>query len=159
MATSLAKATAAPIHITLGKKEYRVSPLRDADYGEYEVWVQDRFVSVAKRTTKDLEPEERDSILKDAVSKAGAMTISSPEALRLMGSVEGAAMLMYLSIRRRHPDITYDEMVKLLTDPENLEYAMEKYDTLMGPEKTPKKGGLRKKRVKKRVPTRRQTRR
>lgn len=133
-----ARTTAAPRTVKLKGKKYLISPLRDRDYGEFEAWVQDQVFDVAKRNLDGLNDTDRQELLKLAYNKASSITISSPESLRYMTSVDGAVKLLWLSLRREHSDLTEDDVADMLTDPETLETAMKAI------EKSEKLGGGRK---------------
>lgn len=128
--TTTAEATAAPTVVKLAGKTYRVSPLRDKDFGEFEAWVQDQRIAVVRRNLDGLEPEERQRQLDRAYDSAARLTIASPESIALMMSAEGAAKLLYLSLRREQPDITEEKVLELLTDPKTFEDAMDAIDRL-----------------------------
>ncbi|MBI5724598.1 MAG: hypothetical protein HZA50_11605 [Planctomycetes bacterium] len=127
---SVSQITAAPSVLALNGVEYRLSPLRDCDYGEFERWVQDRYFDVAKRNLADLPDAQKDSLLRHAYERAAGLTINSPEALNLMVTVDGAAKLMYLSLRREHPAITQEEATKLCTDPAVVRQCMDRVEEL-----------------------------
>lgn len=119
-----ARTTAAPRTIKLKGKEYRITPLRDRDFGEFETWVQDRAIAIAIRNSKELDEADRQSLIQHAYDKAANITISSPESTRFMASIEGASKLLWLSLHHEHPDLTEDEVLTLLCDPDTLEVAM-----------------------------------
>jgi hypothetical protein len=128
--------TASPSEIEIGGQVYRISPLRDRDFGEFERWVQDRYLDVARRNLEGLNETDKVTLLKCAYEKAASLSISSPESLKLMTTIDGAAMLMYLSLRREQPDITYNKAIELTTDAKMVKFCMDKIQTLNTPLKT-----------------------
>jgi hypothetical protein len=116
--TTRAQITAAPVEVVIDGEILRFSPLRDSDYGEFERWVQDRVIELTKRHLDGLPAEERQHLLDRAFQTAERITIDSPEAVRLMTTVDGACKLAWLSLRREHSDITYERVRGLLTSPE-----------------------------------------
>lgn len=122
----ISQITAAPSHIKIGDKTWRARPLADGDYGEFERWVQDRFITLAKRNLDGLSDPDRATLLKVAYDKASALTISSPESLALMSTVDGAAFLLYLSLRREHSEMTVELARELATDPSALDAFMDR---------------------------------
>ena len=130
MATSLADATAAPSTVTLNGKEYRISPLRDKDFGEFERWVQDRHIEVAKRNIGGLEAEDRQALLIHAYDQATKVTIQSSIAMRYMKTIEGGAKVTEIMLRREHPEVTYEQVLEWLTDPDNFNAVMGSVDSL-----------------------------
>lgn len=124
--------TAAPSEVVIGDEVFLVSPMQDKDYGEFERWVQDRYLDVATRNAEKIPEGNRDVWLQHAYDRAAAITITSDEALKIMVTVEGSARMFWLSTRRNHPDLTYDRALQLLTDPVNLARAMSRIKTLNG---------------------------
>jgi hypothetical protein len=142
MSDSAAKITAAPIPMQFGGETYYMSPMRDGDYGEFEAWIQDRYLSLAKRNLDGLEPPDRETLLKAALEKAGSLTIYSPEAIQVMVSVDGAAKLIWLSLRHRHPEIAEERVKGWVSDPVVMREALDKHDELNRPPPSPKAGGV-----------------
>ena len=119
--------TAAPSELHVEGVTYRVSPLRDRDFGEFERWVQDRYLDVALRNLAGItDDRDRETILKAAYEKAAHITASSPEAIQLMVTVDGAAKLLWLSLRREHSDITFEQAADLATHPQTVKMFMDK---------------------------------
>lgn len=141
--------TAAAIEIEVEGVRYRLTPLRDRDFGEFERWCQDTYLAVAKRNLSGLEREDRDALLQAAYTRASDMTISSPEALKLMSTIDGAAYLLYLSLRREQ-EMTYEKAKELATSPEILNALISRINELNGGDSTPnKKNKVKKKKTKK----------
>lgn len=97
--SDLASLTAAPAEVALGGKTYRISPLRIADYGEFERWVQSKIIRLAEGVE---DPKLRDAL----VVKAMGASFFGPEATASIQSTDGKARLIYLAVRRHHPDVT-----------------------------------------------------
>lgn len=121
-----ATATAATTAITFGGKKYQLTPLKDADWGAFEKWLQDRQFDVAKRNLEGLPLEAQKDLLRYAHDRATAIGFADPESIKAMNSYEGACFITYLSLRHKHPDITEDEVAELLFSPEALGEAMDK---------------------------------
>lgn len=119
-------------------RTYYMSPMRDGDYGEFEAWVQDRYLSLAKRNLRDLEAADRETLLKAALDKAGSITIYSPEAIQLMVSIDGTAKLIWLSLRHRHSEVTEQQVRGWVSDPVVLREALDRHDELNRPPPPPK---------------------
>lgn len=124
MPTSVETATAAVRTLKLAGKEYHISPLTEAEWGEYFAWVKDEWLGMIKRQAADLPPDVRTTILKDAFTKFGQMTMTSPEARSITESPQGMYRLIWLSLRRRHPEVTLDMIGDLLFHPEMVVEAM-----------------------------------
>jgi hypothetical protein len=99
---SLATMAAAPMAIELGGRTYLISPLTLCDYGEIELAIR-----AQRNDEKDLSPEEMS---------------------RWMSAGDGLAYVLWLSLRRRQPDMSLDECRKLVareSDPLRLERALD----------------------------------
>ena len=125
-----ASVTAASVAFVLGEVTYRLSPLSDKDYGEFEGWAQDRFLDVAKRNLEGLAQADRDALLKAAYETSSRLTLTSPETLKLMSTVDGAAYLLYLSLRRDQPTIDLQRAKEFTTDPKVLRQFMDRINEL-----------------------------
>jgi len=128
-----------------------IYPLRDGDYAAFEIWAQDRFIQTVKRNIKDLPEAQQTILLSDALTKASLITFGSEECRILMSSIDGAAKLLHLSIRRGDPTITYDDVRSMCTDPEFVACAFEKIVFLSSPDLSREKEKLKKKKTKKEV--------
>lgn len=136
-----AEATAAPTVVELGGKKYKLKPLRDRDLGEFEQWVQDRYLQTVKRNLADLDGADRDRLLDRAFDRAATITASSPEALKLMTSVEGATKLLWFGLRQEQPNITEEEVSSLIAEPGAFDAATEALDRVNGRAAEPLKKG------------------
>ena len=131
MSIDTARATAAPMEIELGGEKYLLSPFRDKDFGEFTRWVKGRIVQLAKDSLDGLPDNERKFLLVHAFEKANLIEINSPDAIRAMATLDGAAKLLYLGLRRNHPELTEQKVLEILTEPQSLAKAMDNVDTLM----------------------------
>lgn len=120
--------TAAPRTVRIGKREFVMRPLKDVDYGEFELWVQDEFMRTARRNLDGLKDSERESLLKHAYDTAARITITSPEALHVMTSLRGGTKLVWMALRHDNDGLTQSELFDFLNDdPEALAEAMEEW--------------------------------
>lgn len=124
------RVTAAPIPIVFDGKTYYMSPMRDIDYGEFEAWVQDQVIALAKRNLKGLPLEQQNAMLEHAFDRANELTIHSPDALSRMSTVEGAAKVTFLSLRKRHSEVTEEQVREWMTNPDTLSRALDKFDSV-----------------------------
>jgi len=125
MEFTTAQATAAPIDFTLRGKTYRLSPLRDADYGELEAWLRQDYLATVKAGAADLEPAERQRQLDRAFDRAHLITYTSAEGLERMNSLPGRGKTIWLCLRRNHPELTEADVLDLLADPDAMQAAMD----------------------------------
>lgn len=153
--TSRAEATAAPITFKSNGKELRLSPLEDRDFGEFERFLQDKYVEVAKRNLSGLEPSVQIELLKDVINTAAGITITSTRGQELMQSVESIVKFVWLHCRKHQPELSETELFTWLEDDEVHKQILDKIESL----NTPHNGSAtvkKKKRIKKRIPTKRQ---
>lgn len=130
--TTTPQATAAPIAVTLAGQKFRMRPLRDCDFGEFEAWVKRRYIDTARQMAEGLSEADRQTLLNRAFDKAAVLTFSSPDALKLMVTVEGAAKLVWLSLRTEHPDLAEDQVKAWLSDSRTMAEALDRVDYLNG---------------------------
>ena len=122
---SLAKLTAAPMELEYNKKIYRVSPLRDRDLGELQNFIQDKYLSLAKRNLDGMSTENKSLLLKTAFEKATTLRVYSAESSGILNSVEGIAKMSWLSLRKEHSDLTFDQVWDLCNDSNFVENMMQ----------------------------------
>lgn len=107
--------------ITLGGRFYRLSSLTVADLGELEDWARARLpdpIAVAREIVQGMPDAVAEKILMAAYEdvRNGARRLGSPEVVRLLGTFEGYAEMLYLHGRRHHPAMTRDEWGRVLAD-------------------------------------------
>lgn len=73
----------------------------------------------------------RKQLLETAEQESLQLRIEHEVASRLIHSIEGTARLLWLSLRKRQPALTYDEVVPLLTL-DNLQSVQAKLDEVSG---------------------------
>jgi hypothetical protein len=114
--TTVAQATAAPIEFIAKGVTYKLSPLRDRDFGDFERWCQDRYIEVTTRNLQNLSDENQKEVLRSTFDKAAAITFTSPECVKIMNSIEGSLELAFLCLKREHPSITREEVLEMCQD-------------------------------------------
>lgn len=140
MATSLPAATAAPRSLKVGGVTYQITPLTLDEWGEYIAWVQDETIATTKRNVKDLDVETRTAMIEKAIERANMITMESPEFAAINQRPTGMFRILWMHLRKRHPDLMPDDVVEIFCDPENLEEAMSQIEqTVESGEKPAKK--------------------
>ncbi len=122
--TSRAQATGASASITFNGKTVLISPLNDQDYGEFEVWMQQRFFAIIKVGVKDLSSADRQAVLIDAAKEMPYLTINSPKAQETMTCIDGAGRMFWMALRHKQPEITLEEVLEWITNEDNLDIAL-----------------------------------
>ncbi len=115
---TIAKATGAPLEITVDGEKFRFSPMTDKDFGEFENWVQFKVVQSAVSLLDISPPEYREGILQDAYARAAKVSLADPASSAFMGTIGGGVKLLYLSLRHEHKDIEEDKVKTLMLNPE-----------------------------------------
>ena len=141
MGMSLTEIAATPTEVVLKGKTWRVSPLRDRDYGEFERWMQDEVLATAQRACTGLPTEERIALMKHAFDCARQLTLNSLDGMSKLGSMRGAIKMLWLSLRREHPDVTEEEVFEMCADGDTFSAAMDAIERLnpesvLGPKQT-----------------------
>ncbi len=151
--TSLADATAAPVQFTMGDKTLKLAPLTDADFGEYERYLQDRYVSVAKRNCTDMSETIQVALLKEAIDTAAHITITSVKGQDLMTSMDAVVRFVWMHCRKHQPDLTEATLFQWLSDEEVHKQVMDKIEFLHAEHSS--RDAKKKRTQKKKVPTKR----
>lgn len=120
--TNLATATAAPRTVTISGEEWTLSPFTDADWGEVEAWIQDRYIDVVRRAVASKPAALAEAELDRAYLRAASLAWTSPEGQRMLDTPAGAGLLFWLSARKSRPGLTRADIAKRM---ENLAWAAE----------------------------------
>ena len=140
-----AQITAASFPFKLGKKTYRLSPLTDADIGELDNWLRARTIRMVTDSLDGQAPDIRRELMHEAIVTASSITWLSDEGLKMMGTLDGMAQLVWQMARGNHPDATPQDVRKELGDPANLDQARAAFRLLNVPRQEPGKKGARRK--------------
>lgn len=151
--TSLADATAAPVQFTMGDKTLKLAPLTDADFGEYERYLQDRYVSVAKRNCADMSESIQIALLKEVIDTAAHITLTSVKGQELMTSMEAVVRFVWLHCRKHQPDLSETTLYEWLSDDAVHEQIMNKIEFLHAEHSS--RSAKKKRTRKKKIPTKR----
>jgi hypothetical protein len=145
MSTELEQMTGAGGTIVLGGKTYLLKQLSLGDYAQVQAWLRQRMpkpFAVVADALKDLEPlkaidpegyaEARKllllSAMEDAKSADGAG--APPELVeQALNSPDGVAFLLWLCVRKSHPDVQYEGLRTLVLD-EDLSSIKSKLDDI-----------------------------
>lgn len=138
MTTSSERMAGTPGYVTLDGVQYRMSPLRPADFAEARSYFRSKYpdplVGLAERI-KDLPVEVQQKIGMQAYEDSKTWgDLRSTEGLRWASSVEGMAFFFWLSIRRHHSDVAFEKIISLFEKEQNakLEEFMDRLETLTG---------------------------
>lgn len=113
---NLSRAMASPKPIKIGDREFRLSPLRLREWGELLLWVRDNYIALRVRNAVAFPIDEQRKLFSEAVTKAEALTPFSPEFIAAIEQPLGSFKMLHLSLRRQHPELTADELERLISE-------------------------------------------
>lgn len=116
----LTRITKTPMELEHNGETYILAPLEVSDLGRIEVWIAELPLRKAKRqllALGDVVTEEVTTrVLNDALAKSDSqINISSDEAQAELNSLAGVGFLLYLSLRKNHPEIEEQDALDMLT--------------------------------------------
>lgn len=122
MADDYAKATARPGYVTIGGTEYRPKKFGPRDIGDLEAWLK-REVPDPRLMARDLCASLSDAVALEIWRELSQEAKDWPPKLTsakgnqlLMLTHEGNAMLLWVSLRKYHADITLDKARTMAED-------------------------------------------
>ena len=114
---------ASPGTAIINGKAYTIRPLTDTDYAELEAYVQDQHIAITRRNIEGLPAEQQQKLLEQAFDRAAQMQISSPQALKLMMTPQGAIRMLWMAMRKDHPMLSLADVAELVQKPDALKAA------------------------------------
>jgi hypothetical protein len=124
MSQSRLTAAASPLDLVDedGKEvRYWLTPLEDIECSELDEYVQAHCIRIARMSLDKNTPQrERDETMRAATETAMSITWTSGVGARWMASVDGMATLLWVSAKKRHPEIKMEDLRKLMLSPENV---------------------------------------
>jgi len=112
--------------ITLGEKSYQMSPLSYKEIGEFEEWMRSAYMEQQSKLCEHVPASMQSEFFVRAGATAGLLAMAvdkeaNPDIFKVADSIirslPGSTRLMWLSIRRNHPDVELDEIGEYLSDP------------------------------------------
>jgi len=101
-------------------------------------------MNLASKSVLKFPEELRAQYMQDATEYASHLTITHKDMPRLMGSLQGAVFLVWLSLRHNHPDIELSEVGELMIDDAKSDKFLTILERLTSEIKTRKKKRVRK---------------
>lgn len=102
--------TAAAFPITIGDATYEMSPLTDRDVDEINNWLRASIIKMARDSlVPGMTPAEREELLGVAMTKARQLSFMEGEGARIISSLDGVSRVVWQGLRRRHPELQWDE--------------------------------------------------
>ena len=97
--------------VVLGGKEYYLSPLSLGDFAEFDAWAEEQFWRKTEQRVARMPEGLRATLLERAYSEIDEGAI----AVNAMITIAGTARLVWLSLRKRHPELTPAQAADLVT--------------------------------------------
>lgn len=118
----------APVPIQLGDQEYLLSPLTDRDWGEIDFWIRSEFLRTAKSAAGVPGSEEYDTIMRIALLEAPTLVHNRWPGSKMLATAGGVARIAQQSLKKKHPQLTLDEVFALLRTSEAKQELREKFE-------------------------------
>lgn len=132
----------APITFADGT-ELLMSPLSDRDIEELNEWVRAEFIKMVRNSLPTDCPNDKYQLeMTLAFSHAVTLSWMSGAGSKFMSTPNGIARLVYQSVLKRQPTITFEKVRELMYSPENIKRSTEIFEQLNTP---PRKKGAHKK--------------
>lgn len=126
MSEDYAKATAAPSLITINGREYRVGKFGPRDIGDFEAWLK-KQVPDPRLMARELCAGLPDAVAIEVWRDLSAEAMNWPPSVEsrlgnklLMGTHEGHALLVWVSLRRHNADFTLEQARSLTQNDDNI---------------------------------------
>lgn len=87
-------------------KEFSASILTDRDIADLTGYIQSKYLEIAKSVSR--------ADYKFALASLPSITWSTQEGVEIIGTVEGTMRVGWQMIRKRHPDVSFEEFLALL---------------------------------------------
>ncbi len=111
----ISDAVAAPSSITHGGKTYKLSPLRECDWGELERYMQDIvYDSLAHAAERAPDAETVSAELANARRESGLTMIGTARGQQMLNDDERLqCRMIWLSLKQNHPDLLEAEIPEI----------------------------------------------
>jgi len=90
---------------------YRLSPLSLRDFAEFDVWAEEEFWRKTETRVARMPEGLRERLMEKAYERLGDGDVS----VDAMMTVAGTARLVWLSLRKEHPNVGADQTAELVT--------------------------------------------
>jgi hypothetical protein len=109
--------TNAPQPVTVCGRQFLFTELVDNDHDTLNQWVRGRYLQTVRSSfLPDTPASEKQFELSLAHRTASGMTWMDSVGSKMMLSLDGVAMLMFVSTRRNHPKETFESLREMLYD-------------------------------------------
>lgn len=117
----------ASIPFPLNGREYRLSPLTLADLDELDLWMRSRILDMARKSLPPTATEEQvQATMRAAIDYANTLSVLSEKGAPLLATPEGLARYVHQGLKKNHPELTLDEVLRGLLTPGAIDRAMDR---------------------------------
>lgn len=135
----LEKATGSAGTINLGGTTFLLERAKGNDLGQWRAFIRERLKKRAANAfdcirgdLDKLKPRDRREVLKVATeNRIAAESLTSPQAAEVMEGLDATAFMLWLSIRRNHPDVTFEKVLELAGETDLIDL-QDKLDAING---------------------------
>lgn len=115
--------------ITLGGKQYLMSPFSDRDIDEMDNWIRSSVIEMARASLSPAATKaEREETIGCAIREARQLSFLSPEGAKMAASIDGIARVVWIACRKNHPEVKFEEIRAHITNAETIDYLMQVWD-------------------------------
>lgn len=122
--------TAATYPIVLDAVTYQVSPLDDVAISALDNYVRSVHIESAVAGSANLQPALQSRVIDAAVRQASSLSALAPEGAAILKNPDGVAMILWLGIKRNHPDVAYETIRAKMFAPEAIRRANHVFNEL-----------------------------
>lgn len=102
------------------EKEFWLSPLTDKEIDEVDMWLQTRYIDIARRSLENCSAAERTETLAIAMQEANSISMLNAQGIAILATITGMTEVAFVSLRKRQPNILKEDVRKWLGINENL---------------------------------------
>lgn len=118
--TTTDQAAASPIPLKLAGETWMMAPMDAKDTADFVRFCRAAYVQHWKVSTQGMAQALIDAKVCEAIEKSSHFSSSSPEVLERMCDLDGLCFMLFLCLRKNHPDITVEKAQELICDPQSL---------------------------------------
>lgn len=115
--------TQAVTPITLDGKEYQLQSLTVKDIEEIDNWLRAKVIRAAAEATVGMDAVLAERVINTAVNNSGRVSMLLPTGIQQLLNPAGMAKMFHVSLVKNHPDLQYDDLVAIMSDPDKMKSA------------------------------------
>ena len=120
MSDTMENAVGVGATVILNDKPYKLAPITIGMIAEFSAWVRSESIRVFRESAANMDPAERVQCLVELASRA----VTEHQVQSYMQSIEGVKYLIYLCLKKNHPDLNYRDTDDMITEQNYQELAV-----------------------------------